>query len=593
MKTITSPALYAPPVERERIAPTPDAVVTARVRLVGRIVAVTLCALHAYANRHLINPDAISYLDVASAYARGDFANAVNSYWSPLYSWLLAGANAILRPTPYWECAVAHGVSVLTFFAALMAFEWLLSELFAARAEKREAMRESWHDLLPDWLVAGVSYSLFAVVSRRLITVSQLTPDMLVAAGAFAATAILLRLARMQSPGLAALLGAVLGVSYLGKTVMFPLAFVYFAVLMAITWRRGMLEFSCAWLTWLPAVVPWIVVMSLVTDQPGFGTSGALNYLWNINGLATPERADRKESNGFELITGETLASDCGQESPSEKATYPLWYAPARHNYAWGAADMHFNLRGQLAAIGKVSAFYYTLFAEKLLPFTAAIGVLTAFAFFARRGSSRAWLGRWLRDLAGLTPLLAPALSGLAMYAVVGHAEGRLVGPFVVLLGLTLLAAIRLPHPRQVAVRPIGAAFLAFLSLLLAGNLAFDAGKAIAAAKSGEGTHAHPHWRIAQELRTLGVQPGDGVASVGFTYNAYWARLAGCPCVAEVPLGKATRFWTAPPAERTQALTAMRLAGARAVVCDNAPPQTPGWRRVEGTTFAIRLLPND
>lgn len=584
-----APAVSPSLVPAERIASAPDRVLTARIRLVGRVVAVALCALHAYANRHLINPDGISYLDVASAYARGDFAAAVNAYWSPLYSWLLAAVFTVFRPTAYWECAVAHGVNVAIFLVALMAFEWLLSELLAGRANQREGLRESWQDLLPDWLVVGVAYALFAVVSRRLVTVSLLTPDMLVAAGAYASAALLLRLGRTRSPRLAALLGVVLGLSYLAKTVMFPLSLVFFAVLLAATGRRGPRELLLAGFAWALVALPWAGVLAWSMGKPTFGESGRLNYLWNINGVATPERFGREGSH-FVCGGAPTMVTDCDHRLGKEKQTYALWYDPP-DTYRWQAARV--DLRGHAAAAGKVAAFYYTLLAEKLLAFTGAVIVLTAFAFFSRRGPAGTWLRRWLRDLAALSPLLVPALAALAMYTLVGHAEGRLVGPFVVLLGLALLAAIRLPHPRQVAVQPVGAAFLTLLGVLLGGNLIFDAGKALAAARAGEGGPAHPHWLVAQELRALGVRPGDGVASVGYTYNAYWARLAGCPCVAEVPQGEARRFWAAAPAERTQALTAMRLAGARAAVADDAPPGAGGWRRVPGTAYAIRPLPRD
>lgn len=37
-----------------------------------------------------VNPDGISYLDIARRYASGDFQSAVNDYWSPLFSWLIA-----------------------------------------------------------------------------------------------------------------------------------------------------------------------------------------------------------------------------------------------------------------------------------------------------------------------------------------------------------------------------------------------------------------------------------------------------------------------------------------------------------------------
>jgi len=39
--------------------------------------------------QHVINPDTICYIGIAAKYAEGDFGNAVNGYWGPLFSWVL------------------------------------------------------------------------------------------------------------------------------------------------------------------------------------------------------------------------------------------------------------------------------------------------------------------------------------------------------------------------------------------------------------------------------------------------------------------------------------------------------------------------
>lgn len=40
--------------------------------------------------QYSLYPDATSYLSIAEAYTRGEFWNAVNGYWAPLYCWVLA-----------------------------------------------------------------------------------------------------------------------------------------------------------------------------------------------------------------------------------------------------------------------------------------------------------------------------------------------------------------------------------------------------------------------------------------------------------------------------------------------------------------------
>ena len=51
--------------------------------------------------QHQINADGISYISISQKYLTGDFSNAVNGYWGPLISWLLApflffGLNPLL-----------------------------------------------------------------------------------------------------------------------------------------------------------------------------------------------------------------------------------------------------------------------------------------------------------------------------------------------------------------------------------------------------------------------------------------------------------------------------------------------------------------
>ncbi|MFO0846323.1 MAG: hypothetical protein U0797_28765, partial [Gemmataceae bacterium] len=432
--------------------PAPDAVAR-RVRLVGGMVAVLVCACHALANRHLINPDGICYLDAAAAYQRGDWAAAVNAYWSPLYSWLLAAAFAVVRPAPYWECAVAHAVNFASFLLALAAFEGLLAELLRGRRAERERLSESWHDLLPDWLVVGVGYTLFIVVARRLVTVSAVTPDMLVLAGALAASWLLLRLRRTRSGRDAGLLGVVLGLSYLAKAVMFPLAFVYLGLALLLTGRGGLRPFVLAAAGFAALAGPWVTVLSVSRGKATFGESGRLNYLWYVNGLPHPNQLARRETpltpRDPRALIGTPLLTRC---EPEAGETTPLWYDPTRF---YEGVTPRFDLRQQAAASAHVAAFYYSLFVERLMGWTMAVLALVGYGYFAGRNG---WLLRWSAAWWRYAPLLLPAIAGLSLYLVVGHAEGRLVGPFVLLLGLGLLATVTLPHPRQASARPFGAA---------------------------------------------------------------------------------------------------------------------------------------
>jgi hypothetical protein len=65
-----------------------------RQKALALILAASLAAAYLVAGclfltPYLSNADGVSYISIAQKYARGDFSEAVNGYWSPLLSWLL------------------------------------------------------------------------------------------------------------------------------------------------------------------------------------------------------------------------------------------------------------------------------------------------------------------------------------------------------------------------------------------------------------------------------------------------------------------------------------------------------------------------
>src|SRR5688500_1710708 len=71
--------------------------------------------------RYQMNPDGVSYLSIANKYLAGHFADAMNAYWSPLYSWLLAGLMAAGI-----ESLLATKVLAILIGEAILASVWWL-----------------------------------------------------------------------------------------------------------------------------------------------------------------------------------------------------------------------------------------------------------------------------------------------------------------------------------------------------------------------------------------------------------------------------------------------------------------------------------
>lgn len=144
--------LFVCPHEIRVSKPPPKSKRDRRLRVIFFLLAIFLGGLDAWSARHAITPDGISYLDMGDAYVRRDWGMAVNGLWSPLYSWLLGLAMLILKPSPYWEVAVAHIVNFVIYLCALCCFDFLLRELLLyLRVPAGEPAQVAQREPLPAW----------------------------------------------------------------------------------------------------------------------------------------------------------------------------------------------------------------------------------------------------------------------------------------------------------------------------------------------------------------------------------------------------------------------------------------------------------
>jgi hypothetical protein len=181
----------------------------------------------------------------------------------------------------------------------------------------------------------------------------------------------------------------------------------------------------------------------------------------------------------------------------------------------------------------------------------------------------------------------AIGLAGLASL----HPAGTLVTALSVVL---LAAMLTLPFAGEGnrlngdwVIRGVAGWALMVLTLpLLGGTLSMAH-----ASLRGERGPGYPAVAVARALERQGLRAGDQVASIGNSFQAYWARLAQVRIVAETPEADAGKFWSADSGGQGRALEAMRLAGARLVVADWRPelPTPHGWTRLNGD-YVIRWL---
>jgi hypothetical protein len=559
------------------------------LRLAFWVLGLALALLHAWESRHLLNVDGVSYLDVADAYLRGDAA-AVNGHWSPLYSWILAGALLIVQPSPFWESTLVHFVNVAVFVATMAAFDLLLREVVRAQRAERDADGIA---ALPAWAWVAVGYSLFLWSSLHLITVWLVTPDLLVAAFVYLAAAMVLRIWRQPSLRRFVGLGGALGAGYLAKAPMLPLAVVFLLAAAAALHRdrRRAVRYGAAAVAALLLISgPFIAALSASKGRFTFGESRVVSYAWLVNQVPDRNWQGGAQAGGQLLhptrkIHDRPAAYEFATPLPG---TYPVWYDPSYwHEGIKPAFRLSDNVR---AVVGNAREYYGIVFGsvQSSLVFALAICLYAA--------------APWRQRVTTPLVLLAPAVAGLGMYAVVSVMP-RYVGPFVALFWVALFAWVRLPASR-LAERVISGATVTVAAMLMFATLLSASPRGIRAAQeltSGDWAVGEPN-TVAAAVLGAGVHPGDRVAiiypppetaSVARLVN--WARAARLSIVAEVPPEESRAFWGSSQASLAPLIARLRALDVRALVTMNIPDDVPalqldGWRRIPGTRHAVYPL---
>jgi len=540
-----------------------------------------------WTSRHAVNSDAVSYLDIGDAYFRGDWNAAVNSMWSPLYSWLLGAAMFVFQPSIEWEYPVAHFVNFGLYLFAFFGFEIFLREIRRDRTENREKFIAE-HINLPEWVFSLIGYLIFVWATLVLIKIKHIVPDLCVAAIVFLTAGLLVRLRRSDNLWLFVLFGIVLGIGYLAKAPLLPIGSVFFCCLFWMTkdrlhWRRNLAVSAICFAVF---AAPFIIALSLSKNKITFSENGRINYAWHVNsvkkahwqgeagGAGTPVHATRK-------ILDEPAVYEFG--SPIA-ATYPVWYDPS---YWYEGVELQFDPKKQTRKIVGQTAV-------ELLPIFSFYGVFLAAGFFILlffTGEKRVFL----RSAAKYWFLLIPSLAAILMYLLI-HVESRYVAPFaaIILVGSAAgVDAVRFKN-RTAAIIILVAAIGVSIFPATFSALQSNAADLIAGRNTGDG-----YVLAAQQAKICGVEAGDKIASVGRAndYAAIWARLTKTRIVAEIYEPKDVEyFWQADKTVKEKVFRAFAESGAKFIVARNVPAFVvgEGWQRLlETDVYIYSLKPSE
>jgi hypothetical protein len=549
-----------------------------------QVVAIVLGAFDAWTLRNTMDADGISYLDIADAYLRSDWVAAINAYWSPLYSWVLGLAMLVFKPSPYWEFPVVHFVNFAIYIGTLLCFNMFLSKLILYNQSAAVAASQAGFTTLSSVTWLGVGYSLFLLSSLEMITIKSVSPDMIVAALVYLASSTLIRIYMGYTRWtIFALLGAILGFSYLTKAAMFPLAFVFLGSSMFSVGnlRRAIPRVLVALFFFLMIGSPFIVVLSQAKGRVTFGDTAKLNYAWFDNGVSayahwqgeppgsgTPKHPTRKIFDVPAVYEFRTPIL----------GTYPPWYDPS---YWHEGLVLHFDFKQQLWRLASNAMLYAGL----LIHFPSS-GLIVCFFLFCIMGT-RLW--EFGRNITKNWILVGPAVAALMMYCLVNMAW-RLVGPFLVLLFACVASSVRVTDSDE-SKKLLGHASIAMLAVIIL-SLSISRVQSVANLLIGRGIQTHVEWEVVQGLKDIGIHLGDEVAYIGDSFFAYWARLAQVRIVAEIPRGSIDKFLSADHTVKSQVFNVLAKAGAKAIVTHETAVYraTSGWHQIGDTNHYVYML---
>jgi len=544
-------------------------------------VALALGAAQAWATRFTMNPDGVSYLDIGDAYWRADWHNAINAYWSPLYSWVLGFFLKVFKPSAHWEYPLVHLVNFLMYTVALVCFDLFLST-FIEQTTKRDRDLIAPSEMgLPKWVWLVVGYSLFVSSSLLLITNSFLSADMTVAAIVYLASALILNIRKgVASRGTFVWLGLIIGLGYLTKTVMFLMSVPFLAVAAAAQKHSGrsIKPVALSALAFFVVACPFVLLLSLARGRPTFGDSGKINYEINVNEVDFFIPEVQTAQHPIRKIAGLREAYEYAYPI---SGTYPPWYDPS---YWHEGIEPHFDARNEMRSFGRsiLQCCWISLSAFSQLNITATL----LFLYFTAPGISgrfKSARSNWL--------LWLPALSGISLYSIV-VIEARYVGALFCLLWLVGFSGVRMPisaaSRRLAAVAALG---LALTTCLVIGRQISQALNGFDLAGRHVGTPTY--WKVAGALNARGIKPGEKLAVIAEWPNAsqgpaYVARLARVEIIGE--MRRPDDFWAADASTRSRLIASFAGSGAKAILICKRPQIESGWERLADSDYYLYRL---
>jgi len=570
---------------------------------------------YALYDTYQIDGDAVAYMDIGDNLRAHHWAGIVNGYWHPLYPAFLSVGHIFFRATLPTELRAYYFVNFFIFLLEMLAIVCFTDALTRLRTVLTEPASQQVNYLLDRTTLRYLGIALVVIASQRELSLGKIRPDALLQTFLLFALAALLTHLATERLRYAALVGLALGCAYLTKSFAFLFAFLCILALALFRWlwlkakpARILPAALIAFVCFAIVAGPYVAALSRQHGRLDFGDSGSLNFAWYVGGTEKmhlqPYMTSQFGSAEVHLKHPEKEILHSPQvlsyaEMPY--GTYPDWFDTTYWN---DQIKPHFTLRGELSRGSRnlVLVVRYLFNHPESLILLAFLIVLGA----------RPTLRCKPRDPAANPFWLAPLLLGVliwGIYAIVNTEERYVTVAFLTII-LTLFATLHIPEKPPSfwrsqnlgigpSLRPTASALILLLAVLATGEslrTVLEDRRQLSVAGYPGGWYSPTQFHAAEALRSLGVQPGDTIACVGFwacLSDPYYARLAGVRILTEVyDPDTPVPVFLANLSNRKQVVDIVRAQGAIVLVGDfadipptYADPIFHDWRQLDRTTF--------
>jgi hypothetical protein len=368
-------------------------------------------------------------------------------------------------------------------------------------------------------------------------------------------------------------LGIILGLSYLTKTIMFPMAFVFLGIAFLASGHnwKAFRNVLVAFTVFVLIGSPYILALSNTKGYFTLGDSGKLNYAWHVNGVpkwlhweGNPPAGGMPKHPTRIAFPSPTVYEFDGPVGGS----YPPFYDPS---YWYEGVATHFDLHQQGAVfLGNIKVFFV-----RFVIVQSGILACLLLIFLASRKKHSI-----IKTLGDLWFLLLSPFFALLLYLMV-HLEQRYLGGYNVIVLCSILLAILMAQGHNYNSK-FGAlcnitlliiiTHIVFYTIYIANNRSLhffqgDGSSQEATTKDRDFFSSTPS-KVADYLRRGIVEPGDKVACIERLNGmyAFWARLAKVRIVAEIQGEDVEKFWRADDLVQARVIEAFARTGARILV---------------------------